>query len=298
MKNLMLPIPFSIGLAVLLSSCSGAVSKPAPAEKTPTELLTGSWYAMETEIDSEGNSETNKIVLTLTPERYIYHMVEYESDGDIESFHYWSGEWRANETVISTTTQWRIVDEERYSDPVPYEKKNYYLSDNDDVLYVHRWINQEARHYERFVRHAGLGDISGTYVYRHDRTIGSYDWRVEWTYEITNDSFVETRYSERNGELWEQWRLAGDLAFDRTNYHMLVLVTDVNQSFEGETSMHLDREQFVGHTLRFAYAPTAESDRIAISRMSNELSYDADSKTWSDREDYPYGNYWIFAKRQ
>ena len=303
MKKVILFVFTAVGFAVLLASCGSAVSEPAPEERTPTELLTGSWYAMEIEIDNESNRETNKVVLTLTPDRYIYHKVEYESDGNIEFRDYWSGEWEADETTITTTTVWwiplseSVSEEERFSDPTSYEK-NYYFTDDGDVVYVHRWNVEVPRHYERFVRHAGLGDITGTYVdERSYSTDDGDDVHDRWTYEISADSFVEQLHRERNGtEI--RWRLAGDVAYDRANYYMFVSVTEVEESIDGEPNMYLNPEQFVGHTLRFAYAPTAESDHIAMSRMWDEHDYDPDTNTWSDAEDTPYGWYWVFAKRQ
>ena len=288
-----------VGLTVLLSSCSSGVSKPAPEERTPTELLIGSWYATETEVDVNGNTKINKIVLTLTPDRYIYHVVEYTSDGEIEQDEsVWrSGEWHADETTISTTTVLWDRDEERYGDPQSAEK-DYYFSDDKEALYVHRWLRDEARHYERFSAHPGLGDISGTYKFVDDFTADDYDWHVERTFEITNDSFVEMLASERDGEPWVTWRLAGDLRYDRSNYYMFVSVTDVEHTIGGVPNKRLHREHFVGHILRLAYAPTAEPDSIALSLRTNEQSFDPDSNTWSDREDNPYGNYWVFAKRQ
>ena len=295
-------IPFlfvAMALTVVLSACGSGVSQPTVEAKNPTELLTGSWYAMETENDQE----INRIVLTLTPDRYIYHKAEYEN-GEIDFHERWSGEWTADETTITTTTVWWLPEDERvsaeqiYSDPVSYEK-DYYFTDDGDVLYVHRWNREDARHYERFSRHPGLGDISGSYVFDdHFTTNNGDEWQVRWTYEITSDSFVEAFQSFLNGEQWERWRLAGELQVDRSNYYMFVSVTEVEQTFEGEPSAQLDRDDWVGHTVRLAYAPTAESDRIAISRVHNELTYDRDSNTWTDREDNPYGNYWVFAKRQ
>ena len=200
----------------------------------------------------------------------------------------------ADETTITTTTQgWPDDADGRWPDPVSSEK-HYYFSDDSDVLYVHDWNVEHPRNYERFVRRPGLHDISGTYVFSRDTN----DWEWQSSYEISADSFVyETvvyARESRSGAASEHFRLTGDLRLE--DYYMFMSVTGVEYAVDGEPSS--DSYSYIGQELRFAYAPTAEPDSIAISPFWNEMSYDESSKTWKDRQDNQYGNYWVFAKRQ
>ena len=284
-------------LAVLLSGCSGAVSSSEPtADLDPATELIGSWYRSETEIDSGGREEQNEIVLTLTSERYIYSVIEYDENGEFETHNSgnWSGEWTASDATIATTTKWWDRDEADWSEVHTYEK-SYTL--NDDVLQVDEWNQfdpEETPERETYTRHQGISDVTGTWLQSWTGTVDGHAERLERTFEITASTFRGAREDYSDGMLVYDWYIEGSITVDYSLNYIHVEITDHEILEDGEPSKSV---AWTDHTVRYAFAPTSDPNKIAISRVSSEQYYDGEENAWKDRIIYPWGVYRI-AERQ
>ena len=252
MKKALVFLPFvSLILTVVLSGCSGAVSKPK--EKTLEELLVGSWESTEMDIDSDGNQELENSVLTFTLERFIYHVTEYTLDGQLKRTIYQSGGWSIDEDTI---TQNLIAE-----DGQPFDiQRDYDFSDDQNVLNIDdHWIpTGEEQGVQRFERRTESTDVIGTWT-REDRADFlderfNASCRRHWTYEITTSTFLESIDIVCDGVRRGEWRVGGNVRFDLANLYMYVHVTSFTQIDDGEST----DQHYLGHELRTAYAPTAD----------------------------------------
>lgn len=289
-------------LTVLLSGCSGAVTstatEPDPQAPDPAAQLIGSWHRSEIEINSRGQAERNEIVLTLTPNRYVYHVLEYDEDGEFEFSRYYSGGWIASDTTVTTETRWWDSEAGEWGDVKTYVK-SYTL--NGDELQVDAW-NQfdpdEMPQRETYARHPSIPDVTGTWSASWTGTNNGEETHWRYTWVITSSMFRADTVAIRadDGVVVQNWFIAGDVTIDYSLNYIHVKIKEHQLTLEdGEATQ--DRA-WTDHTVRYAFAPTADPKKIALSPPWEEQYFVSEENVWKDRIIYPWGSYSFLAERQ
>ena len=280
-------------VAVLLTGCRRSVG--IQEEVDPATQLLGSWHRSETEIDSHGNEERNEIVLTLTPERYIYHLTEYNEVGEFESATYWSGEWTATETIINTKTKWWNRSEGEWSELVSYEKP---YSLDGEVLQVEEWnlFEDDSPAQETYTRYQGISDIIGTWLLRESRESEGNVIHTELRFRITDSTFREEIKRFRDDELIMDWYIEGNVTIDYSRYYMH-LETTGHEVIENGGEPFQNPHFVPGQKFRYAFAPTFDPNKVAFSRFWGEHHYDGRNDEWIDHPVYPWGQYYTLYTR-
>ena len=295
-----IPVSLAVALAalVLFTGCRGAVSKPDPVtlppESTPSELLLGLWIGREER--SEG--EYNRISLTFTPERFIYTVSRYSADNIPRWARSESGTWTATLDTNTITKQETWYDFENDEEIYLETERKYKISDGElTVTEWDRFSNDDNTQSFSYVD--SIPDIRGTFG--HDSGLFMYDdnstSRYTYEYVINQETFTETFEYYRDGALSQEWRIHGNIvSYDEDNLYMDVSITEFS-FYDAEFTY--GSEQFIGHKLRWAFAPAADKNRFFVSRLWEEQSYHRASRMWYSRADYRrYGDYWLVIGRK
>ena len=298
MKNaILLSLAVPISALLLFTGCRGAVSTPDPIIPSPraSELLLGLWIGREER--SEG--QYNLISLTFTPERFIYTVSRYDTDNTFRWARSESGTWTATEDTITKQETWYDFEIEEQID---VETERTYSRLSDGELIVAEWdrISDEDADPQSFRYVESIPDTQGTW--QHDTGLANYDdgstSRTTYEYVINQDTFTETAEVYVDGALFEEWRIHGNVvSYDEANLYVNVSITEF--SMDREDDFTFNQERFVGHKLRWAFAPTADENRFFVSRFWHEQNYHQESRMWYFRADHQrYGIYWMDIERQ
>ena len=175
------------------------------------------------------------------------------------------------------------------------EQRSYTLADDGKKLTVEPpWYynSGEALTYE-LKPVVDRSHFQGTWDYGFDAR-GDSDGVVEGdsvagTYTFTIDA-EECQYTVNetfDDGTTEDWSLAGPCAFDRVEYFFTMEVA----SAMVDDLWYWEEEQFDGAALRFAVAPTPNTDRISVSTFLWEQDLHFATDLWLDNIRQPYGNY-------
>ena len=267
-----------------------------PMSGGPTSLL-GTWANIVV-WDDEGHWDRivrENRTLTLTRERYIEDRRLWDvatggvlDDGDDV------GTWSATETSFTKTF---IEDDAEHSVP-----KRYILTGN--FLAIEPWWADEPHHELRVyvrVQDPIPGGIAGTWTHsdtrEHDE-LGTGEQTL--TYTITADTFTEIDQTVYESGDVEIATISGNLTINRETQHLMVAVTDAQETWNGEPSEDFDpMAQFVGRGLRYGYAASSLLDKVRFSPRWDELEWNDETMMWMDHEHTPYGAYWrLFTRSQ
>ena len=294
-KRLWVVVPLVTVLAML--GCTQAVT-PAPdtADPDPTPAkptLIGTWQFMSPSRDDDGmvvGSETR--TLTFTPERFIEFNVARETDGTITDRWRETGTWTATEDTVSKTYyRWDDQNERRFDETTTTDKNYVWGDEAREVLFVHPWgSDDDESHYDRGTR---VNDpipypLTGTWT-------GFRYWDVaqrDWTFTF-GDSFTESfDNGARMFTLTGQWRL------DEENLFFFVTVESASDVIDGVANEDFDPSKFVGHELRYAYAPSGLANTILLSPFGVEREYDDATSMWVEYDGPRQANrYWMLLER-
>lgn len=260
----------------------------APMAGGPPATLRGTWRQTEAWDDDEDGLVTQIRTLTFFGTRFVEHNVRHDSLSG-EQVREWSegGGWTDTGTSVS-----KMYFED---DRMVTVDKHYVLA--GDVLAINAWWAENPRaelDLSVFTRVQDPVPASIEGVWTHVVEDGG------WAYTLTvGDPFtydegdVDTAASVRSG-----FTLTGSSRHDRGNGFLFVTVEAAARTEDGSPDEDFDPAEFVGHELRFAYAPTDRPDKIVLSPYDQELEYDGASSTWENRPDRPYGGYWLVVERQ
>ena len=294
MKPLWAVVPLVAVIAVL--GCQQAMSPdPAPEPEPPKPTLIGTWQFVSPEHDDDGTLvRTKTLTLTFTSAaRFIEFYVVRRLDGSIEDRWRETGTWTTTQdTVTKTYYEWDEENDRRFEQPTAVNKHYTWGDEAREVLFIHPWgSNDDERHYVRGTR---VEDpipypLTGTWT-------GFPYWDVDrkpLTFTF-GDAFTE-RYDD--GE--ETFALAGEWRLDEDNLYFFVTVENASATIDGVAVEDFDPTRFVGHELRYAFAPTGLANTILLSPFRIERSYDAVTSMWVDREGPVTSNrYLMLLERQ
>ena len=296
MKRLWVVVPLVTVLAVL--GCKQAMTPaPDPAEPEPTLpklTLIGTWQFIRTSLDDVGMIEESETsTLTFTPERFIEFNVLRGADGTITGRWRETGTWTATEdTVTKTSYRWDDENERRFDETTSVDKHYAWGDEAREVLFVHPWGSDDNE--DRYERGTRVKDpipypLTGTWT-------GFRYWdvdRKDWTFTF-GDSFTE-RFD--NGEamftLTGKWQ-----TLDEENLFFFVTAESASLVIDGVANEDFDPSEYVGHELRYAFAPTGLADTILLSPFGIERKYDDATSTWVERDDASTSDrYWMLLER-
>ena len=259
--------------------------------------LMGSW-ASSGRWEEDGQTVVWTQALTFTKSRYILHRTHYFLGDPVpESVWVLSGTWEATDTTI--TRIW--LDDHDDNDETPEierrVRKHYLWSEGRDVLCMQHWGDDRevldepvCDRYERMPNPAPA-DLLGTW--KSD----VLDEMWQWTIEITPTEFnatVENLYPDE-GE--DSFTLIG--TYEVVPEELFLIVT-VKDALEDGVSVltNPDHPWEAGAWSRWAFAPTAIPNRLAVSHHWAETNPDSDGKGFVEGDDLPYGGYWLEVEKQ
>ena len=82
----------------------------------------------------------------------------------------------------------------------------------------------------------------------------------------------------------------GPYVHDVENGFILVTISAFTWEVDGEPVEFPDGREYVGHTLRWAYAPTERPDKIAVESLRQR--WNQTTRMWEDLVDVPYDHYY------
>ena len=270
-------VTLAIAAAAVLAGCTRTVTQTVTRDvvrPAPTPSLLGTWTGTEQVRDDNGVlTGTHVYTLTFTKSRAIAtasirNLAGRECDR-------WdtAGTWSATDTSV---VRGRLNE--------PSITKNYAFADEGNVLFVNPWFWDHATEaYWPYTRIATpIQDLlTGTWESEHTSDDGTVTWRRSMSF--SGNSFTY-RSGDPEGESSTQ--LEGPYRHDVENGFIMVTISTVTKTEDGKPVE--PEEAFVGHTLRWAYAPTERPDMIAVSPYFNEQAWNPNTRTWEDDVEFSY----------
>ena len=257
-----------------------------PSSLRGTWRKSGAWY----DEDEDGTWREDIETITFTESRFIMDGVKFNTDNDeILDRWTWSGGWIDHVSGDSVT---RI--EHDHASVV----KQYVIA--GDLLAINSWSDNEPTNgFDVFTRvHDPLpGGVLGAWTC--EATFTRDDGRVwNFTYAFTfgESSFAEdfNRYSPDE----KTFDLAGSPRYDDENNFVFVTAQQAEQTLDGSTDEGFDLTEWIGHEIRYAWAPTGRPDEIVLSGYWVEQQYDSGTQMWKEHEEHPYGAYHLRLGRR
>ena len=255
--------------------------------------LRGTWQRADFYDHDDFGRVKQTSVLTLTANRFIQNNVITDVTTD-DLRHDWhdQGRWDATETSFTKTF---IPDGEEIS----VDKK--YLLVGDLLAIEPWWRDEPGIDFDVYTRVADPlpGALAGVWEYEDTRDdhpkFGVVD--QHWTYTFgEGDSFTEVYRETKSGTSDSfVFTMTGSRRHDHENYFMFVTVRSATVlGYDGTQRVPAN---WVGHTLRYAYAPAGTAGRLLVSTRGSELVFDEATEMWIDNPDHPYGDYWMRLER-
>ena len=169
--------------------------------------------------------------------------------------------------------------------------KNYVFADEGNVLFINPWFYTDGTDtYWPYTRVAT--PIQDLFTGAWER----YEEREDGTVRRYTISFSGGLFTYRNvrteGESVRVFQLEGPYEHDAENGFILVTISAYTNTEDGAPREGDEwAAAFVGHTLRWAYAPTERPDQIAVSAHGREQTWNPTTRMWEDnlRELEAYG---------
>ena len=259
-------------------------SLPAPGE-APSGIY-GTWQRTDYYDHSEQGESHALLTLTFTATRAMVYWTETNRDGELFDFGVDSYGIEVSEDRVRRTYFTEGMG-------IPAEK-TFILGGG--LLAIHRWWpNEPQREFDIFerVNDPLPGGMLDSWSCEGTFTRDGAEFQLTYTFTFGESSFVED--FDRTGKTFD---LVGSPRYDDENNFIFVTVQQAAQTLGGTTDEGFDLTKWIGHEIRYAWAPTGRSDELVLSGYWNELEYDGDTKTWKDDEKYPYGFYNLRLGRQ
>ena len=257
---------------------------PAPSE-TPSTIY-GTWQRTDYYDHHEEGETQALLTLTFTATRAMVYWTETNRDGELFEF----GVDSYGIEVFGTSVRRTYFTD---GTGIPAEKA-FILGGG--LLAIHRWWpNDPQREFEVFERVEDPlpGGIFDSWTCEGTFTRGGNEFHATYTFAFGESSFIED--FDRTGKTFD---LAGIPRYDDENNFIFVTVQQAAQTLDGSTDENFDLTKWIGHELRYAWAPTGRPDEMVLSGYWSERKYDDDTKTWKEHEEYPYGFYNLRLGRQ
>ena len=274
-----------------------------PVPSNPTLLGTwesvGVYHEHDNLLDDYVVAGKKKLTLTFTENRYI--LIETPHDGDVVTA-YWpsSGTW--NPTMDSSVTKTFVAERHRDDDgnwiieTRSFDKE--YAWGAGGELFVKEWrgdwedagdaANDRIERYTRV--ESPLPPLPGVWAWQAARERDDGQVQIDRATLTIGEAFTFLFEREIGGDNVLSWSFSGSWRHDESRQFVFVDVQDVIHSNPEVIARFSSR--WLGHEVRFAYAPAGIRGEIAISWPQEELSYDPDTNTWSESEGRPYGGYY------
>ena len=298
----------TLAVVLVLSGCTETVRTvtrdvPRPA---PTPSLIGTWTSTEQDRDDDGSlKEVRVYTLTFTKSRAIWLTSVRDTSGrEIDRWNE-ADTWSATDTTVTRTRHDWDDENRRFHERSDHVAKNYAFADEGKTLLIHVWNDERpTTHYWRYTRvETPIQDLfTGAWEFYDERDDGTVNWRL--TISFSGGSFTY-RNVRTEGESVRVVQLEGPYEHDVENGFILVTISAYTRTVDGAPSEDSDEEsaRHVGHTLRWAYAPTERPDQIAVSLYGSEQTWNQSTRMWDYRNDVsggrflPSGNYNVLFKR-
>ena len=293
-------VTFAIAAAAVLAGCTRTVTQTVTRDvvrPAPTPSLLGTWTGTEQVRDDNGVlTGTHVYTLTFTKSRTI--AVASVRDAAGREFDRWRevGTWSATANTVTRTWYGDDENDRRMSEPT-HLAKNYAFADEGNVLLINPWFWTTATDgywYNTRVKTPIQDLLTGTW--EESRDLSDRNWRE--TITLSPDNSFTWRSVTTRGDIVRTELLEGPYVHDAENGFILVTITAVTYTRNGVPfEPEAGEGEFVGHTLRWAYAPTERADIIAVSSYWEEQKWNPTTRMWDDRSDLtgddfvPYGNY-------
>ena len=290
-------------LAIMLAGCKeNVVTRTVTREvDPPAPTIIGTWTTTEQHQDADGVLQgTSVVTLTFTKSRAIQVTLEKDAAGreidrGIDSY-----TWNATDTTVTRTRYaWDDENDRRMKEPTRLAK-NYSFADGD-TLFINpwRWSDPTDAYWNHTRVDAPIQDLlSGTWVW----DCPDCDWADRVTISFSGNLFTRTWAGTDDGKSLRT-RMEGSYNHDVENGFILLTISTRTYTENGVPVAGGETE-WVGHTLRMAYAPTERTDIIAVSPYVREQKWNQTTRTWdylssdvNDDDFEPYGDYHRLYKR-
>ena len=262
---------------------------------TPEERIRGTWrdtgdWWYEDEIIGTWTD-----VLTFTESRFILHRSHVSYDGSMRDTWDQTGTWEISDREIVRI--WNDNHDDNDDTPeVPRRLLKEYAFVGDDLL-IHHWANDgPTTSFDRMSKVSDhLPDLIGTW--RGEDGYEDEDGNAvqqTFTLEITASTLTHI-YTEQTPSDNEPGVITDSGPSEHDPAELFIWVTPTFATLNGE---EFPDSRWVGHRLRWAYAPTIVPTAIWVSPRWDEQQYDPQAKSWSDHQDIPYGDYWLMLEKQ
>jgi hypothetical protein len=245
------------------------------------ERIRGTWRNTTDWWDRDEVIGTYTDVLTFTKSRFILLRSHVSYDGSRRETWNQQGTWEISDREIVRI--WYHNDND-----MPTSLSKEYVFVGDDLL-IHHWAEDGlTTSFDRMSKVSDpLPDLIGTW-----RAEGEDEGvRRTWTLEITTSTFTYIHTAQRDNETFVHTESG---PWEHDSAELFIWVTPTFATLNGE---ELPDSRWVGHRLRWAYAPTSGPTAIRVSPVWDEHSYDSQTKSYSDK-DIPYGDYWLMLETQ
>lgn len=269
-----------------------------------SSTLQGTWQIRYVWDEDDGVMHEELKTLTFAGSRAIEHILKTVTrSGQAEVENEWDNSvgWSTAGSIITRT----FIDDEQQKRSVD---KEYVLVDN--LLAVHDWTDEEVTN--RFAVYTRVqdplpGGLTGTWKgwnrwcepgdmfdeSDEAEIISACRQRMPWTFSF-GETFTEQYLSLPGASPVVTFDLTGSWRQDPENHFVFVTVQEVAETTDGSP----EDFPWVGDELRYAYAPSGVPGQLVFSPFGSEREYDEATSTWKEREDRPYGGYWMRLERQ
>ena len=299
MKFRMTVLGAALGMLMVLlvtGGCKAAVSKPEPEPvppPTPAPTVHGVWSTTSGWYRDDRHLGMRVHTLTFTNTRYIErvdHVCDASECPDDDGWTH-SGTWSVSDTDSSVITR-TFLDE----DVLRYVEKKHYFVEGGDVLLMEWWDdNRDTTDFARYTRvpvpvpqpaPSGAWSRSGS---DEDDDGNTVNWSETFTFSSNN---VLSSLTEVSGPDSFEYVISGTFVHDPQNLFILWEV----ESFQTVPPVDAD-DLLTGRTLRLAYAPTSDPNRMVVSPWWEEQEYDPVSMQFEDNVRHPFGAYDVVLER-
>ena len=253
----------------------------------------GTW-ASSGQWEDDQELVTWKQALTFTKSRYILHRSHYRA-GTSEYTWVSSGTWDATDSTITRIWLDNHDDDDDTPDVETSVRKHYLWGESRSTLCMQHWGNDreeldnaECDRYERVPRPAPA-DLLGTW------TSANPDDRWQYTIELT--TAAEFKATLENAEEGRTVVLTG--TYEVVPDELFIFVTVADFVDDGVSRLpNPDSAWKAGVRSRWAFAPTATPNRLAVSNHWDETNPNPDGPGFVDGDDLPYGYYRLEVEKQ
>ena len=302
MKFRMTVLGAALGMLMVLlvaGGCKAAVSKPEPAPEpspTPVPTVHGVWSTTHRWYHDGRHLGMRVHTLTFTSTRYIEridHVCDVSECPDDDGWTH-SGTWSVSDTDSSVITRTFLEYDE---DVLQHVEKEHYFVEGGDVLVMQWWHNdRDSTDFARYTRvpvpvpqPAPSGAWSRSRSYEDDDG-NTVNWSETFTFSSDD---VLSLLAEVSGPDPFKLVISGTFVHDPENLFILWEV----ESLQTEPPLDEDADNLTGRTLRLAYAPTSDPNRMVVSPWWDEQDYDPVSMQWVDNVRHPFGAYDVVLER-